>query len=122
MNIVYASPCNKVPSKSNSTRRGVSTSPGASGCSVALMPRSRSRSFHTAEQACKFPARIGRAHERLADQECMHARAAQPGHVLARADARFGPQDALVGHPLAQFERRLASGFEGTQVAVVDAH
>ena len=65
--------------------------------------------------------RIGRAHQRFADQECVHAGAAQTCDVFAYADSRLADKDArIVLHPLLQAQRRVQGSLERAQIAVVD--
>ena len=50
-------------------------------------------------------ARIGGAHERLADEEGMHAGAAHPRHVGGREYAAFGDHEPLARYSRQQVER-----------------
>ena len=64
---------------------------------------------------------IGLAHQRLADQEAADAEAGHLREVLPGREAAFGDDDPVGRHAAGQPGRGAEVGFEGVEVAVVDA-
>ena len=65
--------------------------------------------------------RIGRAHQGLADERRVEAQRPPAGDRGRVADARFGDDEAIVRHELAQAHRPLGVDRQRPQVAVVEA-
>ena len=64
--------------------------------------------------------RIGRAHERLADERTVEAMGTPTGNDLDSADAGLGDDQAIVRHEATQPIGQLGIDLEGAQIPVVD--
>src|SRR6266550_7936988 len=87
----------------------------------AIAPAIITNAASLSEERAECLARIGCAHEGLADQKHIHAMAAHLRDVALRNDTAFGDDDAIRRRLCRQIERRLQRNVERPQIAVIDA-
>ena len=74
------------------------------------------------EQLRERCTRVGRSHERLADEKRLDAFRTQPRDVVRRANPAFGHEQPVVRNLRREPQRRFDRRLERAQVAIVDAN
>src|SRR3954452_19489025 len=88
----------------------------------AMSARARRARRRLARQQCaRRSGNIGLPHQALADQEGRHADALEPGEIGGREDAALADHQPVAGDQRRQCFAGRKRGFEGAQIAIVDA-
>src|SRR3954449_1450381 len=88
----------------------------------AMSARARRALCRLARQQCTGRSgNVGLLHQALADQESRHADAFEPGEIGGREDAALADHQPVAGDQRRQCFAGRKRGFEGAQIAIVDA-